>query len=170
MGNSSEWLTEFNDKLGEVTKDLSGRKNRFLQIKRLKKMAEKVDQYSNSCRDCFYFQNDLTRIVADPKNFKDILTSSNTEYEKIFSRIFRHLRKEHKLYPKFYFTSVYTLLGMLFGIMAGLLIAYMIIFIQEENSDILKTGALLGWLMGLVFGQIFGKKRDNEIKKKNQQL
>ncbi|MBA7540228.1 hypothetical protein ES705_32522 [subsurface metagenome] len=50
------------------------------------------------------------------------------------------------------------------------LIAYMILFIQKENSDILKTGVLLGWVIGLVAGQIFGKRRDNEMKKQERQL
>lgn len=170
MANSSEWLTDFNDKLKIGTNDLSGRNYRFLQIRRLAKMAEKVDEYSISCRDCFFFKNDLSQIVSNPENFRDNSTSGNTGYEKSFGLIFRHLKKAHKLYPKSYFASVYSLLGMFFGILAGLLIAYMIFFIQEESSDILKTGVLLGWVIGLVVGQIVGKKRDNEMKKQDRQL
>ena len=170
MANSSEWLTDFNDKLKKGTNDLSGRNYRFLQVRRLAKMAEKVDEYSTSCRDCFFFKNDLSQIVSNPESFRDNSTSGNTGYEKSFGLIFRHLKKAHKLYPKSYFASVYSLLGMFFGILAGLLIAYMIFFIQEESSDILKTGVLLGWVIGLVVGQIFGKKRDNEMKKQDRQL
>jgi len=170
MADSFEWLTDFNDKLKKGTSDLSGRNYRFLQIRRLGKMAEKVDEYSTSCRDCFFFKNDLSHLVSNPDNFMDNSTLENRGYEKSFSLIYRHLKKVHKLYPKSYFASVYSLLGMLLGILAGLLIAYMILFIQIGNSDILKTGVLLGWVIGLVVGQIFGKRRDNEMKKQERQL
>lgn len=170
MTNSSEWLTDFIDKLKRTTKDLSVRNYRFLQIRRLAKMAEKVDEFSTGCRDCFFFKNDLSRIVANPENFPDNPTLGNKEYEKTFALIFRHLKKTHKLCPKSYFASLYSLLGMVFGILAGLLIAYMIYYIQEESTDILKTGILLGWVIGLIVGQILGKMRDSEIKKQDLQL
>lgn len=170
MADNSEWLTGFNDKLKERTEELSGRNYRFFQIKRLARMAEKVDEYSTSCRDCFFFKDDLSGIAANKENFLDNSMSGNNRYENIFGHVFRHLKKEHKLYPKSHFYSVYSLVGMLFGTLTGLLIAYMILFIQEENNGILKTGILLGWVIGLVFGQIFGKRRDNEMKKQGRQL
>lgn len=170
MGESSEWLKRFNENLNSGTKEISARKIRFLRLTRLKKMAEKIDEYSNTCRECVSFRNDLSRLVENKKNLTDPLVSGNTIYESTFGNVLRHLRKDHKLYPNSYFTSVYSLLGMLFGVLAGLLIGYMIIYIQSGNKDILKIGALLGWVIGLIIGQITGKRKDNEIREHGRQL
>ena len=94
-----------------------------------------------------------------------------TEFETFHDAIYQHLRKDHNLTPRSYFIALYSFIGMIAGLIIGGLMGVAADFaLDTEKGQWLKNGLLLGWFLGLVAGQITGKRKDNRIKKLGKQF
>ena len=93
------------------------------------------------------------------------------ELETLQDNVYHHLRKDHNLTPRSYFIALYSFFGMIAGLIVGGLAGIVIdLMLETEKGQWIKNGLLIGWFLGLVVGQIFGKRKDNRIKKLGKQF
>ncbi|MBN2682823.1 MAG: hypothetical protein JXR58_09970 [Bacteroidales bacterium] len=124
----------------------------FFMLTRLPGIAEKLEEFSDSCEDCKNYMHTLEKqINILPKIVSDDV-SYRKEYEKTLDLISRHLRKEHKLVPERFFVAVYSTFGLFGGLFLGLGLSYLIY--SSLNQSVIFASLGIGVFAGYIWGSI----------------
>ncbi len=136
----------------------------YYAIPRLKRIVEKVDEFSKACDTCKNYQTELEKLSSNLNLYIKGSSKQRIEYEQKMDKFIRHMKKEHKLVMLRYYSSAYSIAGMFAGAIAGTLAG---LFFDRE---FLSLAILSGWAVGLITGWMIGGKRDWEIRKQGRYL
>ena len=154
MGNWSEEKTTLLDK---NLKDTKKRDIRFFRIEEFKRNIKRVEEFSNSCPYCQKQKTDISKAVDQIDKAVNTPGKERRNYDRLISRLARHMEKEHGFYAPYYFTYLYSFFGMVFGLVFGYLLLKLL---SQYNWAMLS----LGFVVGLIAGYIWGTAKDNKIR------
>ncbi len=162
--NKSNWYPEFEKSLVQELKGTKERDLKFFRIEEFLRMAERVDAFSPSCRECATFKLDsekqkdsIARAVHTPGR-------ERREFDRLQSKMGVHMRKKHGFYPPYYFTYLHSATWT-----AGLMLAAYLL------SQVIRTVEVWVFLtpafaIGVITGQIVGGRKDRRVREENRIL
>lgn len=158
------WLAEFNENIQKAKVNLSEKDIKFFHVERLIKIAEHIENNSNGCADCLRMKMPVLELSANLNRYIHGNYRDRTYFERIFDLALKHMKVSHGLYPPFHFNYLYTFIGFLAGSVCGTLI-----YLLFKGNAELKLISILA-LIGLLAGQIAGRKKDNIVRMQGKKL
>jgi hypothetical protein len=151
------WSAEVNKQIDEKLKDLKDKDFHFFRIAEFKRNITRVDSNSNSCPLCKKEQQNITEAVASIDQAINSPGKKRREYDRLISRLSKHMQKEHGFYAPYYFSYLYSFAG----IVCGVIIGY---FLMQIDAEIKLELFCLGFAIGFLPAHIFGNLKDKKIR------
>lgn len=150
---STELITQIDTKLDGVNeKDL-----RFFRIDEFKRNTARVDSYSSTCPHCSKEKQNIQEAVKTLDIAINKVSKNRRKYDKLISRLSKHMQKEHGFYTPYYFTYLISF----FGIVAGSILGY---FLMQVNIEHKLELFCVGFSIGLLPTYIIGHLKDKKIR------
>ena len=158
MGNwSDEIKTQINTKLeGVKEKDL-----RFFRIEEFKRNISRIDEFSNTCPNCNKEKVNISSAVLSIDEAVNVPGKQRREYDRLISKLSKHMQKEHKFYPPYYFTYLISFVG----IIGGSILGY---FLMQLNAEMKLELFSIGFASGLLPTYVWGHLKDKKIRKEKR--
>jgi len=151
------WAVEINSKI-DVSLEKSREKDlRFFRVDEFKRNITRIDEFSKSCPFCHKQKIDIAENVETIHEAVEVPGKSRREYDRLISRLARHMQKEHGFYAPFYFSYLYAFIG----IVAGLVIGYILFKTFPMYGEALF---LVCVMVGIVAAYITGSYKDSKIR------
>ncbi len=131
---------------------------RFFRVDEFKRNVTRVDGFSVSCPFCHKHKIDIAEAVENIYEAVEVPGKSRREFDRLISRLARHMQKEHGFYAPYYFSYMYAFIG----ILSGLIVGYILFRIFPANSELLL---LVSIMVGIVASYVAGTQKDNKIRK-----
>lgn len=158
MGN---WSEEITAKIDEKLQDARDKDIIFFRIKEFKRNVARVDDFSTSCPSCKKEMIDIAEVVESIDVAVDVPGRKRREYDRLISRLARHMRQEHGFYAPYYFSYIYALYGAIAGSALGFL------FMKLQPLHKLEMFAI-GISIGLVVAYFAGNVKDKKVRNDNK--
>lgn len=158
MGN---WSEELHNKIDEQLKNAREKDLRFFRIDEFKRNISRVDDFSNSCPVCKKEQIDIAEAVNTIAQAVNHVGKPRRDYDRLITRLSKHMQKEHGFYAPYYFTYLISF----FGIIGGSVLGYLL---MQLNADIKLELFLIGFSIGLLPTYIWGHLKDKKIRKEKR--
>lgn len=158
MGN---WSEELKQSIDEHLKDSREKDLRFFRIDEFKRNISRVDDFSNSCPVCKKAQFDIAEAVNTIDQAVNHVGKHRRNYDRLISRLSKHMQKEHGFYAPYYFTYLISF----FGIVGGSVLGYLL---MQLNADIKLELFLIGFAIGLLPTYVLGHLKDKKIRKEKR--
>lgn len=154
---SAKLITQIDTKLEGVDE----KHIRFFRIDEFKRNVSRVDSFSSSCPTC---KENMARIEKTVENIDEAvnkLGKKRRDYDKLISRLSKHIRKEHGFYAPYYFTYIYSF----FAFVAGAILGYLL---MQLNPAIKLELFCLGFIIALLPIYTIGHIKDTKIRSKKR--
>lgn len=149
------WSEEINTQIDSKLEGINDKDKRFFRIAEFKRNISRVDLFSNNCPTCNNEQLNIKEIVESIDKAINNLGQERKTYDKLISRLSKHIQKEHGFYTPYYFTYYYSF----FGLLAGAIIGYFLMKIDPEiKLELFCLGIAIGLLPTYVLGYLKDKK------------
>jgi len=169
MDKNSAWFTSFHQEINQFP--FTRREYKLFNISRFIRSARWTDQFADQCPVCKKNRSDMLHAAREIDSMIRASGGGAAEFETLHDTVYHHLKKDHELTPRSYFIALYSFVGMIAGLLFGGVVGVVTdLILDAEMGQWLKNGLLIGWFLGLVAGQIFGKRKDNRIKKLGRQF
>jgi hypothetical protein len=152
------WAEEINLKIENDLKNSREKDLRFFRIDEFKRNVIRVDEFSTSCPFCNKHKIDIAETVETIREAVEVPGKSRREFDRLITRLVRHMQKEHSFYAPYYFSYLYAF----FGILSGLTIGYVLFRVFPANGELLLLASIM---VGIVASYITGAQKDNKIRK-----
>lgn len=151
------WSEEINLKI-DVNLEKSREKDiRFFRIDEFKRNITRVDDFSTSCPFCQKHKIDINEAVDNIYEAIEVPGSSRREYDRLISRLAKHMRNEHGFYAPFYFSYLYAFIGILTGLTIGFIL-YKLLPGYGEALFLICVAT------GIIVAYIGGSRKDSKIR------
>lgn len=130
---------------------------RFYRIDEFKRNIARVDSFSKSCPFCQQQKIPVSEITDKIDEAINVPGKSRREFDRLISRLSKHIQKEHGFYAPYYFSYYYSF----FGIVIGLIIGFILIKI---NPTLWVEMLSIGFMIGLIPSYIWGFIKDKKIR------
>lgn len=157
MIKNSDWITQKNIRIDELTVNFSISKYNLLKISFLRRLIEESLIHSTSCEICKENLEVLEKMIEEIP-YLDLI-DHRSPYEKKFNANRTHFHKKHGFIQPYQNTTIYTLLGILIGVTPVLVWLYI------EKGTFLLDPVLAGSALGLVIGYFWGSFKDAKYRK-----
>jgi hypothetical protein len=150
-----DWAKETRE---QIDKKLEGEKDkelRFYRIDEFKRNIDRVEDFSKSCPFCFSQKIEISEISDKIDEAVKVPGKSRREYDRLISRLSKHMQKEHGFYAPYYFSYVYSFWGIVAGLLVGFLFSRLF---PELWIEMLSFGFVAGILPGYIIGTVKDKK------------
>lgn len=151
------------DLLNEQIKDIPKAQIRTVSLAVLPRLMNALDQQQESCPQCLKHSRQGEDFVNNIRPLFEQNIKMSKSFEQWADEAQKHLKVRHQQHVKGRVTSTYTTIGMAIGTFIAFIYSYFIV----ENS--IAGTISIGWAVGLIFGYISGKLKENTLRK-NQQL
>ncbi len=156
MKNWAEEIIKNIDNKLEGTRD---KDIRFFRIDEFKRNISRIDSYSNGCSVCMKEKINISEISDKIDEAVNVPGKTRREFDRLISRLSKHIQKEHGFYAPYYFSYHYSF----FGIVAGLIVGFLLMKILPQYSvEMLSVGFAAGLIPAYFFGFIKDKKIRSE--------
>lgn len=159
MSNLKTWSTGVKRNIESKREKIYKRDFKFFKIDRLIRIADRIDEFSNTCKDCENYKKEIEQITEKLPEYINGYPRQRSEYEKRSEVLVKHLKEKHNLVQAEYYSAVYSLAGLSGGLILAGGIFYLI------HPGFFKIGILSGFTLGIIIGRILGKRKDRQIKK-----
>lgn len=152
------WADELNLKI-DVNLEKSREKDiRFFRIDEFKRNLTRVDEFSKSCSFCLKHKIDISEAIETIREAVEVPGKNRRDFDRLISRLARHMQKEHGFYAPYYFSYLHAFIG----ILAGLIIGYILFKLYPVNGELLLLASIM---VGIITSYITGARKDNNIRK-----
>ena len=149
------WATEITNLIDEKLKSSREKDLRFFRIDEFKRNIIRIDTYSTSCPFCQKQKIDVSEISNKIYEAINVPGKTRREYDRLISRLSKHMQKEHEFYPPYYFSYLFSF----FGIVLGLIVGYILMKVFPPYwIEMLSIGFMVGLIPGYTWGFIKDKK------------
>lgn len=162
--NKQGWLKEVHDNIQKGKANLTEKDIRFFHVERLQRIAGHIEGNSSDCAYCLKMKIPVLELSANLNLYIHGSIKDRVYHEEIFDRAVTHLKVSHGIYPSFHFNYLYSFIGFIAGLGFGIAIYFLFIGLIE-----LKLILVLA-LVGLLAGQIAGRKKDNIVRREGRKL
>jgi F0F1-type ATP synthase assembly protein I len=154
MGN---WSEEINSKI-DVDLEKSREKDiRFFRVEEFKRNITRVDDFSTSCPFCLKQKIDIAEISSKIEEAIEVPGNSRRNYDRLISRLSKHMQKEHGFFPPFHFSYLYSFIG----ILTGSVIGYLLYKFLPEHGPALFSAC---FVIGIITAYFAGARKDNQVR------
>lgn len=157
----SNWSEEQINKIDAKLQGVKDKDIRFFRIEELKRNSKRVDEFSTSCPDCKKEMINISEVINSIDVAINKVGRKRREYDRLISRLSKHMQKEHKFYPPYYFTYLISFAG----IVAGSVMGY---FLMQLNPELKLELFCLGFTIGLLPTYVWGHLKDKKIRKEKR--
>lgn len=158
-------MNSFSEKINaQVDTKLKGANEkdiRFFRIGEFKRNLTRVDSFSHTCPTC---KNELQNIQETVETIDEAINKvgkKRREYDRLISRLSKHMQREHHFYTPYY----YTYLISFFGIVSGSVLGY---FLMQLNAELKLELFCLGFAIGLLPTYVWGHLKDKKIRQEKR--
>ncbi len=151
------WAEQIISKI-DVSLEKSREKDiRFFRVEEFKRNILRVDDFSTSCPFCLKQKIDIAEISAKIEEAVEVPGNSRRNYDRLISRLSKHMQKEHGFFPPYHFSYLYSFIGILAGLVTG--------YILFKTFSIYGEALFFACVMaGIVASYITGSRKDNQIR------
>lgn len=141
------------------TKDL-----RFYHVDTLLRYAGHTERYAGQCAICRTNMQEIENVVSRLPEFLEGHTVGRKTYEQYYTQLESHLKQEHRLETKNYKINLFRFYGMLIGILFGMALG------KWVDAFTFDKAVLISWLIGLLVGQLWGRRKEKELEEEARYL
>ncbi len=157
MMSYDEWISSLEEKVSRISKVQAAISN--FQV--LPRLGELLEAKSEKCPECKVYWQKLQDSTEHIDQFFEDGNRYSADFDNLVQDVLKHLKFNHKIRPKGIILSINALVGMLIGVLLGVLISFLI------PAFPLKSGIVLGWLLGTFIGWVVGKYKEGKMRKEN---
>lgn len=151
------WSEEINTQVDNKLEGINNKDFRFFRIAEFKRNISRIDTFSSTCPSCKTELQDISEVVESIDVAINNIGKKRKAYDKLISRMAKHIQKEHGFYPPYYFTYYFSF----FGLLAGAILGY---FLMQINTELKLELFCLGIAIGLLPTYILGYVKDKKIR------
>jgi len=152
------WAEEINSKIDKNLEKSREKDLRFFRIDEFKRNVIRIGEHANTCWFCKKQQIDIVTTVDTIQEAVEVPGNSRREFDRLISRLSKHMRKEHGFYPPYYFSYLYSFFGIFSGLAVG--------FILYNMFPVYGEAALAACIMvGIITAYFTGTRKDNKIRR-----
>lgn len=151
------WATEITNTIDKKLASTRDKEILFYRIGEFKRNITRVDSFSKECSICHKEKISITEISDKIDEAINVPGKTRREYDRLISRLSKHIRKEHGFYPPYYFSYLYSF----WGITIGLIIGYAL---MRYKPDLWIEMLSIGFVIGLIPGYFRGFIKDKKIR------
>jgi hypothetical protein len=154
----NNWAEEINSRIAVSLEKSRDKDLRFFRIDEFKRNIFRVGEFSATCSFCSKHKIDIAESVETIHEAVEVPGNSRREFDRLISRLSKHMQKEHGFYAPYYFSYWYSFIG----ISAGLLAGFGLYQIFPMNGEVVFSGC---FIIGIITSYIAGSRKDNKIRK-----
>lgn len=151
------WATEITEIISSKLEGVREKDIRFFRIEEFKRNITRIDSFSNSCPVCAQQKTDIADVVDKIDEAVNVPGKSRREFDRLISRLSKHMQNEHNFYAPYYYSYLYSF----FGIIIGLIVGYILL---KTTEDLWVEMLSIGFIIGLIPSYIWGFIKDNKIR------
>ena len=151
------WATNISSTIDEKLKGIREKEIRFYRIDEFKRNTVRVDSFSASCTFCKDQKNSISEVVEKLDEAINVPGKSRREYDRLISRLAKHIQKEHGFYAPYYFSYLYSFFGIVIGLIIGLIL-------MKIKPDLWIEMLSIGFIVGLIPSYAIGWIKDKKIR------
>jgi hypothetical protein len=154
---TDNWSEQINSKI-DIKLEKSREKDvRFFRVDEFKRNVARVDEFSKSCPFCHKHKIDIAEAVETINEAVEVPGKTRRDFDRLISRLARHMQKEHGFYAPYYFSYLYAFIG----ILAGLIVGFVLLKAFPLEGELLLSASII---IGIVASYITGARQDNKIR------
>lgn len=151
------WAEEINSKI-DVNLEKSREKDiRFFRIDEFKRNVTRVDEFSKSCPFCHKHKIDIAEAAETIQEAVEVPGRSRRDFDRLITRLVRHMQKEHGFYAPYYFSYVYAFIGIVSALVGG----YVLYKMFPVYGEVLFLASIM---VGIVAAYFVGSFKDSKIR------
>lgn len=151
------WAEEINSKIDSNLEKAREKDKRFFRVDEFKRNITRIDDFSGTCSFCLKHKIDIVEQVETIYEAIEVPGKSRREYDRLISRLAKHMQKEHSFYAPFHFSYRYAF----FGIFAGLISGFILYKLFPGYGEVLFS---LCFVIGIITAYIAGSRKDSQIR------
>jgi len=152
------WSTELKTQIDTKLEGVNEKDLRFFRIDEFKRNVSRIDSFSSTCSECKKEQQYIVEMVSGIDEAIKNVGSKRREYDRLISKLSKHIQKKHGFYAPYYFTYIYSLVGFVIGGIIGYLM-------MDINPELKLELFCLGFAIGLLPTYIIGSFKDKKIRR-----
>lgn len=152
------WSTQLKTQIETKLEGVNEKDLRFFRIDEFKRNVSRIDSYSSTCSECKKEQQNISEMVSSIDEAVKNVGSKRRNYDKLISKLSKHMQKEHGFYAPYYFTYLYSFFGMVIGALLGY-------SLMNINPELKLELFCLGFAIGLLPTYIVGSVKDKKIRR-----
>lgn len=134
---------------------------RFFRIDEFKRNVKRVHEFSSNCPFCAQQRIYISEAANTINEAVEVPGDKRREYDRLISRLSKHMQKEHGFFPPYYYSYIYAFFGLIAGFLAGFILSQ---FFPEEQ----ETMYGIGFTIFIVASYIIGGQRDSKNRTRNR--
>ena len=151
------WASKKSNTIDEKLKGIRDKDIRFYRIDEFKRNIIRVDQFSTSCSFCDQQKISISESVDKIDDAVKVPGNSRRDYDRLISRLSKHIKKEHGFYPPYYFSYLFAFIGVVGGLLLGYILMQFYPHIWIEMLSV-------GFMVGLIPAYVWGFIKDSKIR------
>jgi len=155
------WSEDINSKITANLEKSREKDLRFFRVNEFKRNITRVDEFSKSCAFCEKQKIDISEVTLNIFEAIEVPGNSRREYDRLISRLSRHMQKTHGFYAPYYFSYMYAVIGILSGSITG----YILFKAFPVYGEVLLSASVM---VGIVVSYFLGTRQDNKIRSANK--
>lgn len=153
------WYRKLAQAVDEHRPDFTEKQLKQFAIEFMMRIAGRIKNYSDSCETCRDFQHTLNRMEEEFPELPD--SKAQRQYQrKQLQAMAEHFANAHRLAPSRYYLMKYLRYGLIAGMLIGILLGFLIL---NDGMYI-----LIGPVIGLVLGGLFGGAEDAKVRNEHR--
>jgi hypothetical protein len=156
-----KWAEKINSQVDTHLEKSREKDLRFFRIDEFKRNVARVEEFSSNCSFCNKTKIDIVEASETIAEAVNVPGKSRREFDRLITRLSKHMRKEHGFYPPYYYSYTYSFLGIAFGLAIGLILYNLI----PLHGEVFLASAVS---LGIITSYIAGTRRDNKIRKEKR--
>ncbi len=151
------WEEQIKEVIHSKLEGIKDRDLRFFRIEEFIRNVVRTGKFSNNCPVCNSNKTEINAIIEKIDEAVKVPGRSRREYSRFISRLSGHLTKKHHFYPPYHFTYLFSFIGLSAGLITGFLGSMLF---PSTGWTIL----IVGFIAGLLAGQVLGNRKDHIIR------
>lgn len=155
------WAEKINSKIDKNLEKSREKDLRFFRVDEFKRNVVRADEFSKTCSFCNKSKIDISESVETINEAVNVPGKSRREFDRLITRLSRHMQKEHGFYAPYYFSYTYSFIG----IVAGLGIGFLLYKLIPEHGEVLLAAS---FSVGIISSYFAGSRKDNIVRKEKR--
>ncbi len=151
------WAEEINVKINKSLESVREKDIRFYRVDEFKRNITRVNDFSPRCAFCSKQKINISEATNTIYEAIQVPGQSRREYDRLISRLSKHMRKEHGFYAPYYFSYLFSF----FGFVAGMSLGYLLSLFFPGYKEVVFLGT---FMLALIITYVVGSKKDKKIR------